>query len=126
MQITMNDMVAINQILSEHKNDKMPPRTAYKFYKILSSFENDFAFFQAHYKEIIEKYAEKDESGELKIDSSNNFTIPKENVADYAKEMGELLDTEIEVPNYTFTLDELDMLDITIQEASSLDSIIKE
>ncbi len=126
MRITMNDMVAINQILGEHKNDKMPLKTAYKFSKILTSFENDFTFFQEHYKEIIEKYAEKEDNGELKLDAANNFTISKENVQAYTTEMNELLNTEIEIPDYTFTLDELNILDITIQEAVSLNSIIQE
>lgn len=126
MQITMNDMTVINQILGEHKNDKMPIKTAYKFNKLLMSMENDFKFFQDKYREIIMKYARKKDDGELYIDENNNFIVDNEFTEAYANEMNELFSTKIDVPDLTFTLDELENIEITIQEVGALDSIIKE
>lgn len=126
MQITMNDMTVINQILGEHKNDKMPIKTAYKFNKLLMSMENDFKFFQDKYREIIMKYARKKDDGELYIDENNNFIVDNEFTEAYANEMNELFSTKIDVPDLTFTLDELENIEITIQEVGALDPIIKE
>ena len=126
MQITMNDMAAINQVLNEHRNDKMPIKTAYKFNKLLTSFESDFKFFQEKYREILFKYCNKNEDGSLFINDSGDFIVEKENTEKYTADMTDLLSTLVEIPEIKFTLDELDGIEITVQEAASLKSIIME
>jgi len=126
MQITMNDMAAINQVLNEHRNDKMPIKTAYKFNKLLTSFESDFKFFQEKYREILFKYCNKNEDGSLFINDSGDFIVEKENTEKYTADMTDLLSTPVEIPEIKFTLDELDGIEITVQEAASLKSIIME
>lgn len=126
MQITMNDMAVINQVFSAHKDDKMPIKVAYKFNKILKSTEEDIKFFQEKYREILFKYCQKQENGNLFIDEKGNFIVDKENTEAYTKEMNDLLTTKIDIPDTcTFNLDELDNLELTLQEVNALDSLIK-
>ena len=76
-------------------------------------------------KEIIEKYGKRDSEG--KIEPSDGYiTIAPESIEDCNRAMQELGSTEVEVPEITFSIQELTPINFSVSELSSLDEIIIE
>ncbi len=98
--------------LTQLKSQEMPLRLSYKFSKLLSKIEKDSEFFTEKTREVILKYAEKDENGNLVQTEDGNIRIQTGKIEEANKAMMELNDIEVEDINITFTLDELDSLSI--------------
>jgi len=73
---------------------------------------------------LIKKYGEKDEAGELVTDDSGNCKIPNESLAMFSSELNELIDTEIEINANKIAIDSLDDKEFTPAEMSQLEVFI--
>lgn len=107
------------------KSTPMPLRLSYKFSKFLSKIEKDNEFFIEKTREIVFKYAEKDENGNF-VEYEGNVKVIPENIPFANKELDELNNIEVEDINITFTLDELESLSITPEILQPLLPFIKE
>ena len=112
-------------VLKDFQEREMPIKLSYKFSKLFSLIETDYEFFYTQIKKIIEKYAEKDEKGNI-IQNSENIPIKKDcfDLADRA--LQELYNTEVSLPKIVFTLDELESLNIKPFELKVLLPFIEE
>lgn len=61
----LHDVIEMRAAIEEYLDLNLSIQTAYKFTKFLLETENDYDFFVSKTKEIINKYAEKDENGEI-------------------------------------------------------------
>lgn len=104
----------------------MPIKTAYKLNKLARRLENEQVFYQEKIQKILNQYAIKDEDGNIKPDETGNIRLVAETVEDCEKELNELQNLEIEDINVSFTLDELEGLQVSPMELSSLFSLITE
>ena len=115
----------LNTTLKSFQEKEMPIKLSYKFSKIFSAIEEDYQFFFSQLRKILDKYAEKDENGQF---VQNDGHIPfKKDCFDLAeKALNDLYETEINLPKVTFTLDELEGLDIKPFELKTLLPFIEE
>lgn len=97
--------------LSSFKEKEMPIRLSYKFTLILDKIDCEYNFFISEMRKIINKYGLKDENGEL-IQENGNIKINPDSINLAEKALQELHETEITLPDVTFTLDELETLNI--------------
>jgi hypothetical protein len=102
---------ALQSTLVSLKSIPMPLRLSYKFSKLLSKIEEDNEFFITKTREIIMKYAEKNEKGNV-IQNEGNVHILPENITIANEELDELNNIEMEDIYITFTLEELESLSI--------------
>ena len=72
---------------------------SYWMTKFVVKTTNEYEFYYSKAREIVSKYAETNENGEL--------VVPDFNVGDYTKEMSALESTDVESPGITFALSEL-------------------
>lgn len=76
---------------------------------------NDIAiapFADAFYKkknEIIQKYAKKDNDGQILVDENNNLSM--QNATEWIQEMNDLFSATIEIPITTVSINELEKCD---------------
>lgn len=112
--------------LTQLKSQEMPLRLSYKFSKLLSKIEKDSEFFTEKTREVILKYAEKDENGDLVQTEDGNVRIQTGKIEEANKAMMELNDIEVEDINITFTLDELESLSIAPEVLQPLLPLIVE
>ena len=103
----------------------MPFSLSYKFTKILDKIETDYQYFVKKMREIINKYADKDENGELII-KDNNIQIKKDFISLAEKELNELNDIEVTIPDISFSVEELKSLSIKPADLRALLPFIKE
>lgn len=112
--------------LTQLKSQEMPLRLSYKFSKLLSKIEKDSEFFTEKTREVILKYAEKDENGDFVQTEDGNIRIQTGKIEEANKAMMELNDIEVEDINITFTLDELESLSIAPEVLQPLLPLIVE
>ena len=66
MNITLEQVMAINGLLQKIKDQKMPIKTSYKLVQLANEIELKVKFFEEKMQQIISDYGEKDEDGEFK------------------------------------------------------------
>lgn len=100
--------------------------TSFKFMKFMKATEDDERFYETKRKELIEKFATKDEQGNVIIEN-NQCRFTNENLEEINKQLVELAETKVEIPeSLKFTEQELDKMEFTIEEVSIIYDLIKE
>lgn len=121
MKIKMKDLVSFHQNSDVFSDKTLPLKGAFKINRLKRDIENDFSFYQDKFKEILEKYADKDEEGNIKFSNDGSQILIKEGQIDECTEELENLDSmEVEVDNYDFNIDELGDIDCTPEELEIL------
>ncbi len=121
----LNKLLQIRKVLSEHANEPIPTLLACKILKFMKATDTEGAFYDQKLKEIIEKYGAKDEQGNA-VYSDGKVNIANESIVECQQAMDELGNTEVEIPNITFSIQELTPIIFTVAELFSLDEIIVE
>lgn len=121
----LNKIEPLYTTLSTLTEKEMPFSLSYKFTKILDKIETDYQYFIKKMREIINKYADKDENGELII-KDNNIQIKKDFISLAEKELNELNNIEVTIPDISFTVEELKSLSIKPADLRALLPFIKE
>lgn len=99
--------------------------TAFKFMKFMKATEDDERFYETKRKELIEKFATKDEQGNVIVEN-NQCSFTDENLKEINKQLVELAETKVEIPeSLKFTEQELDKMEFTIEEVSVIYDLIK-
>lgn len=127
MDLTYKEINTIIPVLSRVVNGcKIPIVKAVKLHRIVNKINEEKAIYNKLYKDIINKYAEKDEKGQIVLD------IRKEpifnDISKVITELRELDDVVIELGEFEmFSIEDLDNLSLTVAELDSiLGKIVKE
>jgi len=73
---------------------------------------------------LIKKYGEKDENGELITDENGNCKIEQVGLDTFSKELNDLVTMEVEINANKIKLDDIDGLDFTPTEMVALEPFI--
>lgn len=121
MIITMNQLIKFYQENGIFSNKVLPLKGAFKLNRIKKDIEKDFTFYQEKFKEILEKYAQRDEAGNIKFSDNGEQILIKEGlITECSKELEDLNSMEIEIDNYDFNIEELGDIDCTPEELEIL------
>lgn len=120
MKITIYQLISTLNIEKELLTQKLPIRTAYNLSKIFARAREELEFYQEKFKEIITQYGEKDESGNLIFLENENISIQKDKIEECQKEITDLQNLELEIPDYSISLDSLESIKISLDEISVL------
>ena len=123
MTITINDMLALSNFLDAHRNDTMAMKTAFKFNKLAAALESDMRLFQEKYQELINKYADLENSAGM---PDGTFKIKEGEFDNYMRETNELSAVEIEIPNVKIAIDELEHFSVTMDEVRQLMAFLED
>lgn len=99
---------------------------ALKVIKFVKAVETEADFYDKKYSEILSKYAEKDESGNIVPTDSGGIKIQKEYIEDFFSDIAKLDSVDVEKPNFEFTVDELNKCDLTGNGLYALYPFIKD
>ena len=121
----LSEIEKLYTTLKQLNEKEMPIKISYKFSKIFSQISTDFEFYSKKIQEILSKYGEKDEKGNF-IVKDGMVPFQKDYVDLAIKELDELNSIDITLPEYQFSLEELESLSLTPAQVSSLTNFIKE
>lgn len=128
MKLKIKDVNNLQELLFLLSKQSFPVRLSYKILKLTKKIEFETEFYFKELGEIINKYATRDEKGEI-ILSGNSF-LPQEDLREEClSEIKELESLIVEIPdseNIYFTLDEIEQLSLTPSELAKFEMFIKE
>jgi hypothetical protein len=122
----MYEVIELQNLYSSIANIKLPLKTTYKFTRLMRRAEEELAFYQDKFREIVEEYGVK-ENGQYKLtpDGQSIAIIPGKEVECNTK-LAELRNLDVLIDGIKFTIEELEGIDVSISELSCLMSLIEE
>ena len=127
MKLTIKDLVLFYNLYDQIKDRAPSIKTAYKMNKIYERAAQEQTFIQEQQQKIVEKYAQRDEKGNLILtDDKTDILVEPSKMNECKKALRELVEIEVELPDYSFTLDELEPLKLSINDLQPLMNFICE
>lgn len=124
IKIKMNDLLNCTEVLQKLAQKELKARTALKVARVLKEADREMTNFNEVRMNLIKKYGEKDENGELVTDDKGNCKILPEGIDEFSKELNDLVTMEVEINANPLKLDDLGELDFTPSEMSGLEAFI--
>ena len=107
VKVTMEQIIDFRNSASIFGDTNLPLKGAYKLNKIRKIADKEGEFYSEKFQEIIDKYAKKDDDGNLIFSENNDQIMIKEDMIDECNEaLVNLQNLEIEVDNCNLTLDD--------------------
>ncbi len=126
IKIKMSDLLNSTETLQKLSQKELKARLALSIARLLKEAEREIQNFNEVRMNLIKKYGEKDENGELVTDESGNCKILPDGVETFSKELNDIIGTEIEINANKLRLDDLDNLDFTPSDMAVLEPFINE
>lgn len=124
IKVTIEQVLKINPILSKLATKSYAGRIAFALARLAREVAKEVEVFDNTRMELVKKYADKDESGEVIVNENGNVHITDENLACCNKELNEVLATEIELNANKMPIDWFEDVELTIEEALALEAFI--
>lgn len=119
------ELIFARETILKYSNEKLSAKLAYKFMKFIKTTENEEAFLKQRITDIINEYGDKDTNGNIEV-LDKGVKIKQGRILECKKAINELYDTEIDAPRIKFSLLELQELQLSMKEMSSLERFIIE
>ena len=123
--ITLEQLINSTDGLKGLSQKPLKARSAYAVSKILKAADAEMTSFNETRMELIKKYGEKGEDGELKSDENGNVHILPESLETFNKELQDLLKTEVEISASKIRIEDIDDVEFTAAEMAQLDDFIE-
>lgn len=125
----MFEILELEGLLQKLTQKELPIRTLYKVDKLIKLVGKEKDFYQTQFQALVDTYAERDENGNYLYtdNSAEAVKIIPDKIPECQSKMNELVNIEItDVPDISFTFEELDSLTLSYAEARPLMNFIKE
>lgn len=122
----MYEVLELSNLYNSISGIKLPLKTTYKFTRLMRRADEEIAFYQEKFREIVEEYGVK-ENGEYKLTSDGqSIVIISGKEIECNTKIAELRNLEVPIENIKFSIEELEGINISISELSCLMSLIEE
>ena len=125
MKLSFQKCLGLKESCGSLVETKMPIEISYKIMKIIQAIEREENFFSKKMNEIIQEFGDKKENGELIFLENGNIKIKDGKEQECQKEIKELNELEIELPDYKIKLEDLNNISLSPKEIYSLDPILE-
>lgn len=108
MKVTMEQIAEFRNSSDFFISAQVPLVGAYKINKIRKAADKEFEFYRDKFQEIVNKYARKDENGNIQFsDDGQQIMIQQDKIEECNQELEDLQKLEVEIDNYNLTLENL-------------------
>jgi len=125
IKVQLSELLNSVDALQKLSQTNLKARSAYYVSKLLKVADKEIQEFNDARMNLIKKYGEKDENGELITDDKGNCKILPENIADFQKELNDLLAVEAELNANKINLEELGDIEFTPKDISMMEAFIE-
>ena len=123
----MYEILELQNLYNSIANTKLPLKTTYRFTRLMKRAEEEIAFYQVKFQEIIEEFGEKDENGQYKMtEDGQSIVIITGKEMECNSRLLELRNLDVSIEGIKFTIEELEGIDVSIAELSCLMSLIED
>ena len=121
------DLLSFSNFYNQIKNEKINFQLAYKIEKLKREVDFHLNFYEENLNSLILQYADKEEDGELKkTNDGQGIAIQKGKEKECEEKINELINLEIEKPNISFSLDEFNSIQLSIENLKAIMPFINE
>lgn len=113
IEVTLSELIDSASVMRELANKPMKTKVAFQTARLIREIEKEYNLFQESRNKLITQYGAKDESGNLKIDENNNYSIEPTHIIDFNKELNEMLNQTLSLNVEPIKLDDLGETDFT-------------
>lgn len=124
INVKIADLLNSTEVLQKLSQKDFKAKLAWQIARLLRASEEEIKNFNETRMNLITKYGEKDESGELKTDENGNCKIVPEQIATFSTELDDLLQTEVEINANKIDIEQLENLDFTPSEMAILEPFV--
>lgn len=123
----MYEILDLQNLYASIAHIKLPLKTSYKFARLMKRAEEEVNFYQTKFNEIVEEYGVKEENGQYKLtpDGMSIVIIPGKET-ECNQKLAELRNLDVSIEGITFTIEELEKIDVSISELSCLMPLIED
>ncbi|MFT9055096.1 MAG: hypothetical protein ABF449_00535 [Ethanoligenens sp.] len=127
-KISNREILEKSALLRQVSNKQLPVKVSYAISKNTGKFESLLKLYEKEREKLVDRYAEKDEKGNLKLASDRATIKFKDELSEAGWKEGieALLDIENDVDIRTFKLDELSNVQFSAAELGAIDLMIEE
>lgn len=125
IKVKISELIDSTSTLQKLAQKDFKAKLAWSIARLLKAAETEIQSFNETRMDLIRKYGEKDDNGELITDEKGNCTLVKDKVQDFNTELNELLASEIEINANPINIEMLEDLDFTPAEMSVLEPFVE-
>lgn len=126
IELKLQDIVQNINFYLDFSKQAMSAKTAFKFSKILKQIIEEYNSYNNIRKELIERYAIKDDNGKVIYDDKQNASISNENYQIFSKEIEDLLNTNVQITYTPLLIGEISDMEFTPAQMILLEKFIEE
>ena len=124
IKIKINDLLNTTETLQKLASKEMKAKLSWQIARLLKSAEKEIQDFNETRMNLINKYGEKGEDGNLITDDKGNCKITPDSVNTFSAELNELVQSEVEINANKIRIDDLENIDFTPAEMAALEIFI--
>lgn len=127
-QVTMEQLMDFRNSDDFFGTTVIPLKGAYKINKIKKAVEQEAEFYSTKFQEIVDKYAQKNEEGQVKFsEDGDQILIQEDKIAECNQALEDLQKMTVEIDNLNLTLADLgDNLQCTPEQLEALMPFVTE
>lgn len=112
--------------LRELSQKQLPVKASYAIAKNILKLESDLKIYNIEREKLIDKYAQKDDSGNIVADEKGNIKFKEEHIEVWNEDIQELLAIENEIDIHKFKIEALQNYQMSPAELMLIDYMIEE
>ena len=121
------EILAFRSLYEKIKDTSLPIKITYKLTKLFHRVQDELNFYQTEQYKILESIALKDNNGNyIYTEDGNGIKIEEGKEKECEEKMNELLNIDVIIDDISFSLDELESLQLSIEDMNCLMPLIKE
>jgi hypothetical protein len=124
MQIKYSQLTNIINSIKKLSSKELPIQTSIKLAKLLKQLNLENEIFANEYRKLFDKYAEKDEKGNIKFENNNAIALKKETIEEFKIKYNELMDYSFNVDFSPISISELKDIQISADDLIALEGFV--
>lgn len=126
INVTLQNMLDSMPVFQNLIGQKLTARGAFKVSKLVKAINKEYEIFDETRRTIVEKYADRNEAGEIQTNEDGNVQIKKELEQDFITELQNLLQTELELNAPKLTFVEIENCEFTPAQVEILENFVED
>ena len=125
IKVKILDLVNSTETLQKLSQKDFKAKLAWSIARLLKAAEKEIQEFNDTRMNLIRKYGEKDENGELITDDKGNCKIDNSVLNEFSNELNDLMNTEVEINANKIDIELLENLEFTPSDMAILEPFVE-
>lgn len=117
MTLKMFEVVELPSFFEKVRTQKLAFKTSYRITLLMQEVEKHINYYQEQFREVINQYGKKDETGNLvPTEDGQGILLVEETMQEAYEKLNELRTLDVELPDTKFDVEEFENVELSPQE----------